>query len=139
MNKSRPMIATTDNINMTANEVLLRNNYHWMVIYKHRDQNTDKCCTTVLIKRWPIIHRSRPCLIHDPKAAIEALDPISQQYLADLNSWIQSIVGLILESHLNWGNQKVPEDPSKLKYGVSLTDACIDWKNYQRRCRQTQL
>jgi 3-deoxy-7-phosphoheptulonate synthase len=39
-----------------------------------------------------------------------------------------SIVGMMLESHLNWGNQPIPDDLSKLKYGVSITDACIDWK-----------
>ncbi len=40
----------------------------------------------------------------------------------------QSIVGLMLESHLGWGNQPIPADLSALRYGVSVTDACIDWK-----------
>ena len=39
----------------------------------------------------------------------------------------RSIAGLMLESNLNWGNQPIPEDLSKLRYGVSVTDACIDW------------
>ena len=39
----------------------------------------------------------------------------------------RSIVGLMLESHLHWGNQSIPADLSQLKYGVSVTDACIDW------------
>jgi 3-deoxy-7-phosphoheptulonate synthase len=39
----------------------------------------------------------------------------------------RSIVGLMLESHLHAGNQPIPADLSKLKYGVSVTDACIDW------------
>lgn len=39
----------------------------------------------------------------------------------------QSIVGLMLESNLKAGNQKIPEDLSALEYGVSVTDACIDW------------
>lgn len=38
------------------------------------------------------------------------------------------IMGFMLESHLNPGNQKVPADPSALKYGVSITDACIGWE-----------
>jgi len=37
-----------------------------------------------------------------------------------------SIIGIMLESHLNAGTQKL-EDPTKLAYGVSITDACIDW------------
>ena len=37
----------------------------------------------------------------------------------------QSIIGLMLESHLEAGNQSLQSDP--LRYGVSITDACIDW------------
>ena len=39
----------------------------------------------------------------------------------------KSIIGLMLESNLHAGNQAIGEDLSKLKYGVSVTDACIDW------------
>jgi len=39
----------------------------------------------------------------------------------------QSIIGVMLESHINHGNQSIPEDLSQLKYGVSVTDACMDW------------
>ncbi len=38
-----------------------------------------------------------------------------------------SIIGIMLESHLHKGNQSIPDDLSQLKYGVSVTDACIDW------------
>ena len=38
-----------------------------------------------------------------------------------------SIVGLMVESHLGFGNQPIPADLSQLQYGVSVTDACIDW------------
>lgn len=39
----------------------------------------------------------------------------------------RSIVGLMLESNLAWGNQSLPKDLSQLIYGVSITDACLDW------------
>ncbi len=39
----------------------------------------------------------------------------------------QSIIGLMLESNLQAGNQDIPADLSKLRYGVSVTDGCIDW------------
>ena len=39
----------------------------------------------------------------------------------------RSIVGLMLESNLGAGNQSIPDDRSQLRYGVSVTDACIDW------------
>lgn len=39
----------------------------------------------------------------------------------------QSIMGVMIESHLKAGNQKIPADLKDLEYGVSITDACIDW------------
>ncbi len=41
----------------------------------------------------------------------------------------QSIIGLMLESHLNAGNQKIPANLDDLAYGVSVTDGCIDWES----------
>lgn len=36
---------------------------------------------------------------------------------------------MMIESHINEGRQEVPaEGPTNLKYGVSITDACIDWQ-----------
>ncbi|NES22400.1 MAG: 3-deoxy-7-phosphoheptulonate synthase, partial [Symploca sp. SIO3E6] len=40
----------------------------------------------------------------------------------------RSIVGMMLESNLKEGNQKIPSDLSQLKYGVSVTDKCIGWE-----------
>ncbi|RAP30770.1 3-deoxy-7-phosphoheptulonate synthase [Candidatus Marinamargulisbacteria bacterium SCGC AG-343-D04] len=39
-----------------------------------------------------------------------------------------SILGVMLESNLEAGNQSIPDDLSKLEYGVSVTDECMDWK-----------
>ena len=39
----------------------------------------------------------------------------------------RSIVGLMLESHLEAGSQAIPADGSELRYGVSVTDPCLDW------------
>ncbi|MFT5012805.1 MAG: 3-deoxy-7-phosphoheptulonate synthase [Planctomycetaceae bacterium] len=47
----------------------------------------------------------------------------------------QSIIGFMLESHINAGNQKVPEDISQLAYGVSITDACVDWETTEKMIR----
>lgn len=38
------------------------------------------------------------------------------------------IIGLMLESNLHPGQQKLTEDLSKLQHGVSITDACIGWE-----------
>lgn len=48
----------------------------------------------------------------------------------------QSIVGMMLESHIHAGNQKIPADLSALKYGVSITDGCIDWETTEQALRE---
>lgn len=47
----------------------------------------------------------------------------------------RSIVGLMLESNLNGGNQKLGANPGALAYGVSITDACIDWTTTEAAIR----
>jgi 3-deoxy-7-phosphoheptulonate synthase len=37
-------------------------------------------------------------------------------------------MGIMLESNIHGGNQPIPEDLSQLRYGISVTDACIDWE-----------
>ena len=41
----------------------------------------------------------------------------------------QSIIGTMIESNINGGNQLITP---KMKYGVSVTDACLDWENTHR-------
>lgn len=43
-----------------------------------------------------------------------------------------SISGVMIESNLEAGSQKIAADLSQLKYGVSITDACIDWATTER-------
>ncbi|KAH9990816.1 3-deoxy-7-phosphoheptulonate synthase [Russula vinacea] len=48
---------------------------------------------------------------------------------AQLRSGDRTITGVMIESHINEGRQDVPpEGPSGLSYGVSITDACVDWQ-----------
>ena len=44
----------------------------------------------------------------------------------------KSIVGLMVESNIAWGNQSIPKDLNELAYGVSVTDACIDWETTEK-------
>tara|TARA_Y100001968_G_scaffold331188_1_gene385043 strand:+ start:7659 stop:8729 length:1071 start_codon:yes stop_codon:yes gene_type:complete len=45
---------------------------------------------------------------------------------AQLKTGSSEVMGVMLESHLVEGNQKLVDDLSKLTYGQSITDACID-------------
>ena len=46
-----------------------------------------------------------------------------------------SIVGLMVESHLKQGNQKIPANLEDLEYGVSVTDGCIAWDTTEQSIR----
>jgi len=44
----------------------------------------------------------------------------------------KDIIGLMLESNLQEGRQEIPQDLSKLKKGVSVTDGCIGWNETEK-------
>jgi len=52
------------------------------------------------------------------------LDNVANQ-IAEGN---KSIIGVMIESNINAGNQKLSSNPDDMEYGVSVTDACIDWE-----------
>jgi len=45
------------------------------------------------------------------------------------------LIGLMLESHLEEGSQPFPQERAKLRYGVSITDACLGWPDTERLLR----
>jgi len=47
----------------------------------------------------------------------------------------KSLIGLMVESHLNEGNQPIPKMLAELRYGVSITDSCIGWEATERMLR----
>jgi 3-deoxy-7-phosphoheptulonate synthase len=55
---------------------------------------------------------------------------VAQTVADQIRAGEDGIVGVMIESNINEGNQKVPaEGPSGLKKGVSITDACINWES----------
>ncbi|MCL2524109.1 MAG: 3-deoxy-7-phosphoheptulonate synthase [Betaproteobacteria bacterium] len=47
----------------------------------------------------------------------------------------KSLLGLMIESNIEAGNQPIPADPAQLKYGCSVTDACVDWATTEKMIR----
>lgn len=68
----------------------------------------------------------------NPELQPLVLDNISQQILEGNNS----LIGVMLESHIKAGNQTLTDDSSKLDYGVSITDGCIGWETTQETLRK---
>ncbi|MFJ4155679.1 3-deoxy-7-phosphoheptulonate synthase [Pseudomonas sp. NPDC089752] len=65
-----------------------------------------------------------------------ALQPLVMENVANqILEGNQSIIGLMVESHLNWGAQSIPKNLDELQYGVSVTDACIDWAATEKTLR----
>jgi 3-deoxy-7-phosphoheptulonate synthase len=62
----------------------------------------------------------------------EVWDTVLQQRLAGKTA----IIGLMVESNLHAGNQKIPQELDQLRYGVSVTDACVSWETTERMLRQ---
>ncbi|WP_303852593.1 3-deoxy-7-phosphoheptulonate synthase [Seleniivibrio woodruffii] len=61
------------------------------------------------------------------------LDSIISQIVNDKQT---DIKGVMIESNLFAGNQNIPEDLSCLKYGVSVTDKCVDWATTEKMLRE---
>ncbi|HZJ91852.1 MAG TPA: 3-deoxy-7-phosphoheptulonate synthase [Thiopseudomonas sp.] len=85
-------------------------------------------------------HKIEPNIMIDCSHANSNKDPALQPLVLDniTNQIVdgnQSISSLMVESHLGWGSQAICADLSQLKYGVSVTDACIDWDTTEESIR----
>lgn len=64
----------------------------------------------------------------DFRRQAEVVDSVIKQIQANN----QAIIGIMLESHLNEGNQSSDQPRASMQYGVSVTDACINWQSTER-------
>lgn len=53
---------------------------------------------------------------------------VLRDILAQRRAGSRQIVGAMMESNIFYGAQSTEGGPSSLKYGVSITDACLDWE-----------
>jgi 3-deoxy-7-phosphoheptulonate synthase len=60
---------------------------------------------------------------------------VARDIAAQIAAGNDSIIGLMLESNLGAGNQSLQADLGQLQYGVSITDACIDWQTTEELLR----
>ena len=86
--------------------------------------------TTNLIMSWPL-------LMVDCSHANSGKDPVRQpkvweSIVGQRASGRREIIGAMLESNINFGGQSLGNDPSALKYGVSITDSCMDWETTEQ-------
>ena len=82
-----------------------------------------------------------PTIMVDCSHANSGKDPAAQPAVArDVLGQVRegngSIVGIMLESHIHSGSQRIPDNLDELRYGVSVTDGCIDWATTEALLRE---
>ena len=74
---------------------------------------------------------------HDNSAKQPQRQPeVMREILAQISAGNDSIMGAMIESNLEAGNQPFPQPKENLRYGVSITDACIDWPTTEKLVRE---
>lgn len=61
---------------------------------------------------------------------------VLESITAQIEAGNKSIIGVMLESNLCEGNQPIPADLEEIRYGVSVTDACINWETTEKALRE---
>ena len=61
---------------------------------------------------------------------------VANDVFEQISAGNRSIMGIMLESHLFEGNQSSSLPKDQLRYGVSVTDACINWQDTQQLLEQ---
>jgi 3-deoxy-7-phosphoheptulonate synthase len=61
---------------------------------------------------------------------------VMENVVAQVAEGRKAIVGVMVESNLHEGKQGIPKDLSQLKYGVSVTDACVGWATTEQMLRK---
>ena len=74
---------------------------------------------------------------HDNSAKQPERQPdVMRELLGQIAAGNTSIMGAMVESNLHAGNQAFPQPRENLKFGVSITDACIDWATTEKMVRE---
>jgi len=94
-------------------------------------RSIEECCRLLLAKGLEprvVVDCSHAQTAKDYTKQPLVLDALVRQRCANGSA----IMGVMLESNLAAGNQSLTENRGALKYGVSITDPCIDWPTTER-------
>lgn len=61
---------------------------------------------------------------------------VMREILTQITAGNRSIMGAMIESNLEAGSQPFPQPKEDLRYGVSITDGCIDWATTEALIRE---
>ncbi|MEY4939614.1 MAG: Phospho-2-dehydro-3-deoxyheptonate aldolase, Tyr-sensitive [Verrucomicrobiota bacterium] len=61
---------------------------------------------------------------------------VMRELLGQIVAGNRSLMGAMIESNLGAGSQPFPQPRDQLRYGVSITDGCIDWATTEKLVRE---
>jgi 3-deoxy-7-phosphoheptulonate synthase len=132
-------------INMQGRSSIVRtrgNRYGHLVLRGGARPNYDTVSVSIA-ERALTAAALAPNVVIDCSHANSSKDPsIQPLVMADCTHQIRegnrSIVGLMVESNIEAGNQPIPADLSQLVYGRSVTDPCVDWATTETMIRDAR-
>jgi 3-deoxy-7-phosphoheptulonate synthase len=124
-----------------ANALTTKGNPHCHIVLRGGSHGTNYGADDVAQAREKLAAASLiPAIMTDCSHANSSKDPSRQpEVFAEIvrQSLIDpSVIGAMVESNLNFGNQPFPQPVADLKYGVSITDGCIDWETTETMLRK---
>ena len=130
---SQPQTFLGINIDGSAAAVVTRGNPNCHVVLRGGSAGPNYSATHIaqteaLLKKAGLIPSILVDCSHDNSLKQPEKQPeVMRAVLGQIASGNTSIIGAMIESNLAAGNQPFPQPRSALKYGVSITDGCIDW------------
>ena len=130
-------------INSTGKVAIVRTkgNAYGHVVLRGGDGRPNYDTVSVSIAEQAMVKAKLPAnIIVDCSHANSSKKPELQPLvMADVVNQIRlgnkSLVGVMIESNIEAGNQPIPADLSQLKYGCSVTDGCVDWGTTEKMIR----
>ncbi len=125
--------------------VRTKGNPHGHVVLRGGDSGPNYDTVSVAVAEAAIAKAKLPAnLVVDCSHANSSKKPELQPLvLADVVNQIRagnkSILGVMIESNIEAGNQSIPADLSQLKYGCSVTDGCVGWEATEKMLRDAAI
>ena len=130
-------------INSTGKVAIVRTkgNAYGHVVLRGGDGRPNYDTVSVSIAEQAMVKAKLPAnIVVDCSHANSSKKPELQPLvMADVVNQIRlgnkSLVGVMIESNIEAGNQPIPADLSQLKYGCSVTDGCVAWDTTEKMIR----
>jgi 3-deoxy-7-phosphoheptulonate synthase len=139
---SQPQTFLGINLDGAASAVQTRGNTHGHIVLRGGSAGPNYSAAHIAQTEQLLAKASLPKSIlvdcsHENSAKKPERQPdVMRELLAQIVAGNTSIMGAMVESNINAGAQPFPVPKDQLKYGVSITDGCIDWATTEAMTRE---